>query len=87
MLHNATKRNKKEQAMSSIAVRLPAELVEEAKIHAAKNFRSVPKQIEFWIKVGRAAKDNPDLPVSFIADVLESLEERKTEPPTPFIFG
>lgn len=40
-------------------------------------------QIEYWSKVGRAALDNPDLPVSFIAEALASLSEPREET-TPF---
>jgi hypothetical protein len=61
--------------MRSIAVRLPEEIVNEAKKYAAIESRSVPKQIEHWIKVGRAAKENPDLPISFIDGALKGLEE------------
>ncbi len=41
-------------------------------------------QIEFWAKVGRAALDNPDLPIDFIAETLVSLAEPNDQA-TPFI--
>ena len=41
-------------------------------------------QIEFWAKVSRAALDNPDLPVSFIAESLISMAELRHQA-TPFV--
>ena len=41
-------------------------------------------QIEFWHRVGKAAHDNPDLPVIFVADLLASLDEAR-EDAVPFI--
>lgn len=45
---------------------------------------SVAEKIEFLAGVGRAALDNPDLPVSFIAESLASLAEPR-EQSTPFV--
>ena len=59
----------------TISVRIPRDLYEQAKSHAASEHRTIPGQIEYWAKVGRAALDNPDLPVSFIAEALASLAE------------
>lgn len=56
----------------SVAIRLSDKVVNEAQKHAELNFRSVPKQIEYWFLLGKMAEENPDLPLSFIKDVLES---------------
>jgi len=61
--------------MAGIALKLSEELVELAKPHAAALHRSVPKQIEYWARLGKAAEENPDLPHSFIASTLVSIEE------------
>ena len=45
----------------SISVRVSDELYEAARIAAKTEFRSIPQQIEFWARLGRAAYDNPDL--------------------------
>jgi len=37
--------------------------------------RSVPQQVAYWAKVGRAALDNPDLPIEFVRDTLVAVEE------------
>jgi len=73
--------------MNSTAVRLSNDIVREAGVYAPVNFRSVPKQIEHWIKIGKIAEENPDLPYEFIKNVLEAREEMKTEKPIPYVFG
>jgi hypothetical protein len=45
---------------------------------------TIAGQIEFWARVGRAALDNPDLPVTFVAESLASMAEPR-EQATPFI--
>ena len=37
--------------------------------------RSVTKQIEYWAQLGKAAEDNPDLPVGMIREILISRQE------------
>ena len=71
----------------SRAVKLSGEIVSAANKYGAVYSRSIPKQIEHWVKIGRIAEDNPDLPYSFIKDVLLSLEEAKNEKPVPYQFG
>lgn len=63
----------------TISVRIPRDLYEQARSDAAAEHRTIPGQIEYWAKVGRAALDNPDLPVSFIAEALASLAEPRDE--------
>lgn len=65
-------------------VRIDDELYELAKFEAKVEHRTIAGQIEFWAKVGRAAIDNPDLPVAFIMESLASLAEPR-EQSTPFI--
>lgn len=54
----------------SIAIRIDDELYEDAKRTAAAEFRTVPLQVAYWAKIGKAALDNPDLPIEFIRDLL-----------------
>ena len=59
----------------AINVKLSENLVEQAKIHALIQHRSVPKQIEYWSKIGKIAEENPDLPFSMIRDILVADQE------------
>ena len=69
---------------ATTSIRIDHSLYEQAKADAAAEHRTIAGQVEFWAKVGRAALDNPDLPVSFVAESLVSLSEPR-EQATPFI--
>lgn len=59
----------------SVAIRLPEDVVAEAQKYAKLNLRTVPKQIEYWYRLGKLAEENPDLPLTFIKDALEGKQE------------
>lgn len=69
---------------STTSIRIDQTLYNQAKIDATTEHRTIAGQIEYWAKVGRAALDNPDLPVSFIADALASMAEPRADA-TPFV--
>ena len=60
---------------SSTSIRIDQDLYNQARVDAKSEHRTIAGQIEYWAQVGRAALDNPDLPVSFIADSLAALSE------------
>lgn len=60
-------------------VKLSASLVEQAKHHARAQHRSVPKQIEYRSRIGKAAEENPDLPFAMIRDILIAQQEEAVE--------
>ena len=75
----------RESRMSaSTSIRIGQALYDQAKADAAAEHRTIAGQVEFWAKVGRAALDNPDLPVSFVAESLASMAEPR-EHATPFV--
>jgi len=63
----------------SVSIRVNESLYNEAKVRAKSEFRTIPSQIEYWARIGRAALDNPDLPIDFIQDLIVSKEE-ESEP-------
>lgn len=63
----------------SVSIRIDDVLYDAARVRAKAEMRSVPQQVAYWAKVGRAALDNPDLPVEFIRDTLTAMEE-ESEP-------
>ena len=69
--------NFKEIYMST-PVRIDDQLYEQAKAHALAERRSIAGQIEFWAMVGKAALDNPDLPIDFVRDLLVARAEGPT---------
>ncbi|GAA0580699.1 TA system antitoxin ParD family protein [Caenispirillum bisanense] len=66
------------------ALKLSTDLVDAARPHAAALHRSVSKQIEHWARLGKAAEENPDLPGSFIQDILLAKEEEKAGLAEPY---
>lgn len=70
-----------------VAMKLPDDLVEDAKNVAAAEHRSVPKQIEYWARIGKAVLDNPDLPLRMIQDTMLSIEEVKVGRVSAYKFG
>ena len=71
----------------SNAVKISEELLNSAKLYAKVRHRSVAKQIEYWAEIGKIAEDNPDLPLTFIQDILQGREEIKQGLSTPYTFG
>lgn len=69
---------------TSTSIRIDQKLYDQARNEALAEHRTIAGQVEYWAKVGRAALDNPDLPVSFIAESLASLSEPREEA-TPFV--
>jgi hypothetical protein len=65
--------------MESVSVRLRKDLVEAARSASKAEFRTMQGQLEYWALLGRAAQDNPDLPISFIAQSLISMSEPRDE--------
>lgn len=71
----------------AVALKLSDELVEDAKPHAAAEHRSVPKQIEYWARIGKAVLENPEVPLRLIQDTILSREEVKAGLSKPYQFG
>jgi len=58
-------------------IRISDETAQEARAYGRVYNRTVPKQIEFWSKIGKVAEDNPDLTYDDIKGILLALEEEK----------
>jgi hypothetical protein len=65
--------------MTTVSIPIDQQLYEQAQDKAHINHCSTSEQIEFWAKLGRAALENPDLPISFIEQSLLSLMESHDE--------
>jgi hypothetical protein len=60
-------------------VRIDDELYEQAKAAAKGECRTIAGQLEFWAKLGRAALDNPDLPIEFVRELLVARAEDRSQ--------
>lgn len=67
----------------SVSIRVNDELYNLAKIQAKAELRTIPNQIEYWARVGRAAMDNPDLPIEMVEQLLIAMNEETV----PFEFS
>ncbi len=63
------------EIVTTSSVRINSDLVEQARLEAKGEMRTVQSQLEYWMKVGKAALENPDLPASFVAELVLALEE------------
>ncbi len=48
-----------------------------AKAHALSESCTVSDQVSRWATIGKAALDNPDLPIHFVQDLLLARQEDK----------
>lgn len=69
------------------AIKLSDELIRAARKHGSIYSRSAPKQIEYWMGIGKIAEENPDLTYQFIKEILLAQAEAKDEEVTPYTFG
>ncbi len=67
------------------SVRLDDGFVKHARVHAEAENRSLPKQIEYWAKVGQIMVDNPDLSYEFVHETLLATEEVKQGLTKPYV--
>ena len=66
----------------STSVRINDEFYQEAKSQAQAELRSIPNQIEYWARIGKAAIENPDLSVEAIKALM--LAKHQTDEPFEF---
>ena len=69
-----------------MSVKLSDELVKQARQYGDVYQRSIAKQIEYWSRIGKISEENPDLPYSFIKDILLAKQEAESGDVTPFEF-
>ena len=70
-----------------MSVKLSDELISQARQYGDVCRRSIPKQIEYWSMIGKITEENPDLPYSFIKEILLARQEAAEGEVTPFEFG
>ncbi len=73
--------------MSSSSIRLDDELLDQAGLMAKAMNRTTPKQVEHWAKIGKIMEDNPDLPYSFVKQVIIAQVEKDAGKLEEYNFG
>ncbi len=69
------------------AVKISDELAANAAVFAKVENRSIAGQVEYWAKLGKIAEENPDLPISFIKDILIGRAQVERGLKKPYQFG
>ena len=69
------------------SVKLSDELIKQARQYGEVYHRSTAKQIEYWSTIGKISEENPDLPYTFIIDILVAQIEVVKGNVTPYEFG
>lgn len=63
----------------SVAIEISEDLMQAAHTQAASSNRTVGWQIDYWLRIGKLAEDHPDLPLSFLKDIWQALQESESE--------
>ena len=66
------------------SIRLPDDLRKKIDIYAKNEHRSISNEIEELIRIGFAAKENSDLPLEFINNLIQAKAEKELGLATPF---
>lgn len=69
------------------AIKLSDELVNDATSCGKAQQRSVPRQIEYWARIGKIADENPELSLGFVKDILVGMEEVHAGDVSEYHFG
>lgn len=69
------------------SVKLSDELIKQARQYGEVYHRSTAKQIEYWATIGKISEENPDLPYTFIKDILVAQREVISDHLAPYEFG
>jgi hypothetical protein len=75
-----------EEKMST-AIRVSDQLVKKARVISTVENRSLTGQIEYWVKIGKCAEENPDLTFNLIKEILIGVEELDDGQGTEYKFG
>ena len=73
--------------MTSTAIKIDNNIVDQAKTYGKAESRSATKQVEYWAKIGKIAQDNPDLTYDDITDILLGMAQAQSGMTTPYSFG
>ena len=71
----------------SSAIRISEQLVNKARAFSRVENRSLTGQIEYWVKIGKCAEENPDLTFNLIKEILIGMEELNEGQGTEYRFG
>lgn len=72
---------------SVVTMRIEADVKRQLQAKARASRRPFSNLIGYYAFLGLVAEENPDLPLPFIKDVLEAIEEKKAGLGKPYKWG
>jgi len=71
----------------STVVRISDELANDAKHRSQVDVRSMTAQLEYWVKIGKAGEDNPDLTFALLKEIMIARSEIESSQGEEYVFG
>ncbi len=71
----------------STVVRISDQLANDAKRRSKVEQRSMTAQLEYWVKIGKAGEDNPDLTFALLEEIMISRSEIESSQGEEYVFG
>lgn len=65
-------------------IRMDDALIQDAALYGKAESRTASLQIAYWARIGKAALENPDLPVDFVRDLLIAQNTKSQSKPFEF---
>lgn len=66
------------------SVKVDEDLYQRARSYAKAEHRTISAQVTYWAEIGKIALENPDLPTSFIKDILIAKQTKEEFEPFEF---
>lgn len=66
-------------------VKFNSDFVDLVRAHATAKKRSIPKQIEYWARLGKIAEENSEMTGQMILECLAGLQEVRDGKTSPYV--
>jgi len=70
----------------STVVRISDELANDARHRSKVEQHSMTAQLEYWVKIGKAGEDNPDLTFALLEEIMISRSEIESSQGEEYVF-
>ena len=70
----------------STVVRFSDELANDARHRSKVEQRSMTAQLEYWVKIGKAGEDNPNMTFALLEEIMTSRSEIESSQGEDYVF-
>ena len=71
----------------STVVRISDELANDARHRSKVEQRSMTAQLDYWVKIGKAGEDNPNMTFAFLKEIMIARSEIESSQGEEYVFG